>query len=490
MIRTVIQNRMFKSMYNLIIIIPLFFNYFLSIFSWKHIQCEINYHSNINMITQEIKLRRKVFHINKLIIGGGISGIFLGRQLKDKGDRNFLILEKDNHAMGLCRSFKMGNLYYDVGAHALHREAIVASRILSKYINTDNIYCQKRKAKVFAFNKLVSHPLQLHLYYLPFILKIRCLVGYFLRSRNEINNFYDWLLAMFGKSLCTLFLFPYNEKIWDTNLKNISTNWVNRVPSGTFRVLKGFMFGGDKNYSSNEYVCYPTTGGFAGLFTDIVEGLKDNIKLNSEVTNIDLQNKTVITRDGFTFEYNQLISTLPVDVFLLKLAVVKKQAILNSIKQLKKTSMCLVTFLTKKHFTDNQRVYIPDKRYFANRIVINSNSNHYMKSQNESIFSLEISYSNKESLPSNNEILTNCKILLKELGFIQKDEDVKEIKFDFVDYAYPIQTLYSASIIDSVNSFLSDYQCFSIGRFGSWNYSNIDGILKEVINLTEKTLHL
>ena len=39
-----------------------------------------------------------------LIIGGGITGVALGRQLQKRGIENFLILESSPHAGGLCRS--------------------------------------------------------------------------------------------------------------------------------------------------------------------------------------------------------------------------------------------------------------------------------------------------------------------------------------------------------------------------------------------------
>lgn len=117
---------------------------------------------------------KKTIKVDKLIIGGGISGIFLGLELKKRNDNNFLILEKEDRPGGLCRSFKIGSLYYDIGAHALHKKAIESSCELRQIIDIDKLHIQKRNAKVFIFDKLIPHPLQLHLFYAPIKVKLRC----------------------------------------------------------------------------------------------------------------------------------------------------------------------------------------------------------------------------------------------------------------------------------------------------------------------------
>jgi len=425
----------------------------------------------------------KIIKVDTLILGGGISGIFIGIEFLQKGLHDFLILEKEGLPGGLCRSFKIGSLYYDAGAHALHKKAIESSEKLQKIIDINELYCQKRNARVFIFERLIPHPLQLHLFYAPLWVKLKCFIGYLVRPRVASNDLSDWLQAKFGKQVCKYFLFPYNEKVWKTNLKNISVNWVSRVSSGSLKFLKGLFFSGDQNYNSNEYVCYPNIGGFENLFLGSIEKLRGNLIVNSEVVNINLDNKNVTMRDGRIYQYKNLISTLPVDLLVKKLIIKKNDKVINLADQLEKVSTCLVTFLTTKYSTSLQRIYVPDKKYLAQRVIINSNSSQYFKKQNESVFSIEISYKDKKDLPSEPAILINCKELLKDLGVIKKDNDVKEHKIDFFEYMYPTQTINLENIILEIKRYLGDYDCYTIGRFGSWNYANIDGILNEVTEL-------
>lgn len=426
--------------------------------------------------------------VDNLILGGGISGIFIGIEFLQRGWHDFLILEKEGRLGGLCRSFKIGSLYYDAGAHALHKKAIESSEKLQKIIDINKLYCQKRNARVFIFNKLIPHPFQLHLFYAPLQVKLKCLISYLVRPRAASKDLSSWLQTKFGKQVCKYFLFPYNEKVWKTNLKNISINWVSRVSSGSLKFLKGLFFGGDQNYSSNEYVCYPNGGGFEDLFADSAEKLCHNLIVNSEVINIDLDNKNVIMKDGKIYQYKSLISTLPIDLLVKKLVTKKNSEIINLVDQLEKVSTCLVTFLTTKNPTLLQRIYVPDKKYLVQRIIINSNSNQYLKKQNESVFSLEISYKDKKDLPPEPIIINNCKELLRDLGMIKEDGDVKEYKINFFEYMYPVQTINLENIILEVKKYLRGYNCYTAGRFGSWNYANIDGILNEVTELINQNL--
>lgn len=426
---------------------------------------------------------QKITHVNKLIIGCGASGLFFGSELLRSGENNFLILEKENRTGGLCRSFKIGSQYYDIGAHALHKKAIDDSEGLRREINVKNLYCQKRHAKVYIFNKLIPHPFQLHLYYAPLKIKLKCLVSYLVRNKRLATNLHDWLQSEFGNQVCKIFLFPYNEKAWKIDLKKISINWVKRVSSGPSKFFSGLLFAGDQNYNSNEYVCYPSNGGFENILSALSKKLTNKVVLNCEITSVDFKNKIVVTNSGCKYSYDFLISTLPVDLLIKKISTINDKKLLSLVNLLENVSTCLVTFLTNKKIAEEQRIYVPGNEYLAQRVIINSNSSHSLKSGNESVYSLEISYKNLKKLPSKNYIINNCEMLLKDLNLIDNNSDIKECRVEFFEYMYPTQTINLSSTIKKLKKELEELDCFSIGRFGSWNYANIDGIYEEINSL-------
>jgi len=427
-----------------------------------------------------------VIETDTLIIGGGASAIFVGLEFIKKGFSSFVILEKEDRPGGLCRSFQFGELYYDLGAHALHKQAISSSAELRETIDPNKLYCQKREAKVFIFDKLIPHPFQLHLFYAPMNIKLKCLFSYLIKKKITPGNLKEWLLSKFGKQVCEYFLFPYNEKAWRTNLNNISLNWVSRVSVGNSKFVKGLFLKGDKNYSSNEFVCYPSNGGFENLFSDGIKKLASFIRIDTEVIGVDLENKLVQVKDGVVYHYNKLISTVPIDILVTKLINPKDNEIIKLVSGLEKVSTCIVTFLTTKQLTNLQRVYVPEKKYLSQRITINSNSSGLFKEKSESLFSLEISYKKRNDLPTEDIIVSDCKKLLKDVGLVKFSNDIKDIKIEFLEYMYPTQTVGLDNIISQTKSFLQKHNCYTIGRFGSWNYANIDGILNEGIELIDK----
>ncbi|MEK9135112.1 MAG: FAD-dependent oxidoreductase [Patescibacteria group bacterium] len=413
-----------------------------------------------------------------LILGAGVSGIFCAKNLLNKRKKNLLVLEKENRAGGLCRSFKLGNLYYDIGAHALHKKTL-DKHDFAENINSQSVYCQTRKAKIYFMGKFIPHPFQLHLFYTPLKVKLKCFFDFLLKKKVPGENFKSWLYSNFGKSICDLFLIPYNEKIWRIDLARLSLNWISRVPVGMVKLLIGLLFPGKKNYSTNEYVCYPKVGGFENLFKKPIEDIQNYIIFDSEVVKLDLANKTAETKKGEQFSYEKIISTLPVDILIKKIINNPDRETLDLAEKLDKVSTCLATFLSAKSNTDLQRVYVPNNNYFSHRVIINSNSSDFLKQQQESLFSLEISYKDKTELPGENEIKENCINLLKDLGFIKEKADIKESRIEYFEYMYPAQTIGLEDAVVKIRKYLERFDCYTMGRFGSWSYSNIDGIFKE-----------
>lgn len=50
-----------------------------------------------------------------LILGGGPTGLTIANMLKQKKNNNFLVLEKESEAGGLCRSVKVDGTDFDIG---------------------------------------------------------------------------------------------------------------------------------------------------------------------------------------------------------------------------------------------------------------------------------------------------------------------------------------------------------------------------------------
>jgi protoporphyrinogen oxidase len=420
-----------------------------------------------------------------LIIGAGVSGLTIGCELKSCNKNNFLILEKESKAGGLCRSFPIGDSYYDIGAHALHGLA-KNKPIVERYINNDDLFIQKRRAYLFLFGSLIPHPIQYHLSYLPLLKRVRCLLKFLLRKTRKLDDFKSWLISYFGLGMCEVFLFDFNHKVWCTDLSKISTNWVERIPSSLSKIIYGTFRHNTSNYSSNEYVCYPKKGGFENILRNQINRVISRIEHNTEVKSIDLVNKIVKTSNNKSYKYRYLINTIPLDIFISCIQSPNIHTTLKTyIRNLKKVSITLLTFLIKKNMTTIQRVYVSERKYYTQRVIINSNSSSSLRSKNNTVISMEISYKDEQKI-SRELLVKNSIQLLQDLKFINNEKDILHKQYENFEYAYPIQTHKKDISVHKVKVKLEYYDCHTIGRFGDWDYANIDGIMKRCSELVNR----
>lgn len=129
----------------------------------------------------------------------------------------------------------------------------------------------------------------------------------FASRQGENKTLKEWVESSLGKYICEVFLFPYNEKVWQINPNKISTEQTERVPSNALRILQGILLSGNKNYVSNEYVCYPPKSDFERLLDKFLALNKNKVFLSNKVIPIDLEGKVVKLENGKKYGYKNLI---------------------------------------------------------------------------------------------------------------------------------------------------------------------------------------
>jgi protoporphyrinogen oxidase len=94
------------------------------------------------------------------ILGGGLSGISLAYFLQ-RNDRvdSIDILEKEHKPGGLCRSFDLNGLHYDIGPHIIFSKD---NDILELMINLlgENRNKIRRSNKIFYKDKFIKFPFE------------------------------------------------------------------------------------------------------------------------------------------------------------------------------------------------------------------------------------------------------------------------------------------------------------------------------------------
>jgi len=77
-------------------------------------------------------------------------------------------------------------------------------------------------------------------------------------------NFYDFCMKYFGKAISEKFMFPYNEKLWATDAKEMGIDWMGRfVPKINIKdlVQRTLMPRDSSDVGYNAHFYYPKIGG-------------------------------------------------------------------------------------------------------------------------------------------------------------------------------------------------------------------------------------
>ena len=414
---------------------------------------------------------------NKIVIlGAGLSGLSAAYNLKGRCE----VYEKNLQIGGLCRSISLDGFIFDYGPHILYTINPYAARLI-KHLLKGNFMSHKREAWIFhkKYSCYTSFPFQSHLYGLPKDVVKECILGLFeakmMSGKGDVpQNYHEWMDRTFGKGITKHLMVPYAKKIWTVLPSVMNYDWIERrVPQPDLEtILDGALGALDKRVGFNSDFWYPQKGGIYSLPEALAKRLK-RIYLNREVIEIDTKKKEIIFKTGQKASYNKLISSLPLPE-IVKLIKGVPRKILSSARDLKHNSILCVNLGVKRpHVSDKHWLYFYEKEFCFHRISFQMNFSPYTVPRGMSSISTEVAYSRYRKTSKGNIIdrviadLIKAKILNKDDEIVVSD--VRDIK-----YAYIIYDLDHRKNVGIIHSFLNKHSIYPCGRFGEWEYFNMD----------------
>ena len=415
---------------------------------------------------------------NNIIIGAGISGLSFGYFSK----KPFIIFEKENTVGGLCKSIKDNGFTFDYSGHFIHIKDKKIKSLIEKIIGK-KLLTVKRNSVILFDKKIIPFPFQANLYYLTEQQKQKCIKGIKNRKNIKIYDdmpFIDWAKAMFGNGITNYFMQPYNQKLWNYNLKKLTAAWTAPfVPKPTKESIISSAYNKNKQkYGYNSVFYYPHKNGCQAMIDGFYKKIKNNIITNTKVETIDLKNRKVYA-DGKYYFYDNIVSTQPLRELLLNIKDLPK-SISNLIKKLECTATRCINLGIKykknlpKMIKGVNWIYIPEKKYPFYRVGIYSNVTKCLVPKN--CYSLYIEMSDTKNCD-------NIIPLLKEIGIMNNDDEIISLNVIDMKYAYVIFNKERKKFLDIIFKFLKDNNIYCIGRYGCWEYSFIEKNIIDAKNL-------
>ena len=271
--------------------------------------------------------------IKVAILGGGVTGVTLAKELAKSSNFDIDLIEKASSLGGFHRNFEVGELKYDIGAFTFHKEHHLFKAfpgIIDLYQPIGNNF-----GSVVGKNNLDSYPCSLKGYIkyngLQSLIKT-CLEMPFSKllywQKNNIPAFVKYYI---GKSAYhKTGLKNYIERLYQVSDKKIDLQFANKRLSciketGSLRAILAKRFKNERGFlepAVMKSVYVRPKAGFNKIYSTFHETLVSSgvsVKLNSQITSI--RKITTGAKPQFEIEiqgekkiYDEVVSTIPIPV--------------------------------------------------------------------------------------------------------------------------------------------------------------------------------
>lgn len=421
------------------------------------------------------------------ILGGGLAGVSLAYHLNEKT----LILEKEQRAGGLMRSYDINGVTYDIGPHILFSKNKETLKKLTSFTKSHQL---KRSNRIFHKGILVKYPFENDLYALDQETREYCFKEFLNNPYKKFKNpqnMLQFFLTTFGEGITRTYLQPYNEKIWKFDPCYMDTQMVDRIPTPPKEdVIKSAHGKTTEGYTHQLYFSYPDSNGIETVIKGILAAKRLSIEHGVSIKRI-IKKKTgweIITNSN-SYECDRLINCMPVHELLKVLEIKGIEALKKIASRLNYNSIHICMLQVKRdNIGNNFALYFADKNTIFHRLSkLNYLGPNYKIGNNGATLMAEITFRPESYLATISPQNIKASVInnLCSHGLINKT-DVIDYKMKSFKYAYVIYDLDHRKNIDTILRALQNSNIESCGRFAEFEYLNMDGVIDHSVQLANK----
>ena len=393
-----------------------------------------------------------------LILGAGPAGLSFANRLLQNGERDFLLLEAEHEAGGLCRSVDVDGSALDIGGgHILDVRRPEVVKFLFAFMPRKEWNHFVRDTSIFVNGRYISHPFEANIWqfgidaqteYLSSIARAGCVTG-----KPKPEKFTDWITWKLGDRIAHDYMLPYNSKMFGSELENLGTYWLEKLPDVSFEdtIRSCLEHKPHAKQPGHAEFYYPIAHGYGELWRRMAAALDGRILYNQRVKSIDFSSRRVTTEKGADYCGQVIINTIPYKEFTDLHGM--PDELRQSISRLQHTSV-QVKYCPDNMDTQAQWIYYPDLSLSYHRIFVRHN------------------------------------VLLGSKGFWYETnaDRVEAPDGNFVylnNYAYPLNTIDKPAIMSRLLEWLRSQNVYGLGRWGEHQHYNSDLTVELGIKLAD-----
>jgi protoporphyrinogen oxidase len=414
-----------------------------------------------------------------VILGAGPTGLGAAYRLAELGHDNFVVLEARGQAGGLASSETSANGFiYDVGGHVLFSHFRYFDELFDRMLG--NEYQElMREAWVWVMDRFLPYPFQNNIKDLPREAVLKCVLGVLEAQKAEkkpYRTFEELIYGVFGAGIAEYFMMPYNFKVWAHPPSMLGTHWIGeRVPVVDFqRMLTNVILDRpDVSWGPNNTFKYPRHGGTGGLFLRVAATLEGRIRYDARAVGVDARRKRVLLADGSDEEYDDLISTVPIDR-LVETIPDAPASVREAAKLLLHSGSAIVGVGVRQPSPSTKCwMYFPESNSPYYRVTYLSNYSPEVVPDARTHYSLLAEVSRSEHKPVDLETVVESVIdgfVATKLLSPEDRKDIVDTHLIVREYTYPIPSVRRDDALSVLQPYLESRDIYSRGRFGAWKY--------------------
>ena len=384
-----------------------------------------------------------------LILGAGPAGLTVANKLMQKGITDFLVLEKESTAGGLCRSVDVDGSPFDIGGgHFLDVRRPQVNEFLFEYMPENEWDKYNRDSRIVVNGNIINHPIEANIWQMKIEDQVEYLKSIAIAGCNidtpMPETFVDWIYWKLGSKVAEDYMIPYNQKMFSKELNQLGTYWLEKLPNVSFEetllsCLEKKAYGTQPGHAQ---FYYPQKYGYGELWLRMANEIKNNIVYNQLVQGIDFTTNTIKTSDGEKYHAEIIITTIPWMEF--DEIIGMPDDVKESIGELKFSSI-QTEYFSENLDTSCQWIYFPDPKLPYHRILVRHNF-----------------------CPNSKGYWTETNS--ERIGMEEPNSNFKYMN----QYAYPLNTIRKPEIMKKLLSWSNRQNVIGLGRWGEHQHYNSD----------------
>jgi protoporphyrinogen oxidase/glycosyltransferase involved in cell wall biosynthesis len=244
---------------------------------------------------------------------------------------------------------------------------------------------------------------------------------------------------------------------------------IDRPPSNVAALRPGQPIGPDARFG------YPLRGGFQALMSAFVPHIKGTIELNADVVQVSPHQRTVTLADGRRYQYENLISTMPLPQLVAMIGDEAPDAVKQAAAGLQHGSVrCINIGVARAGLSDMHWIDFPQHTLF-DRVFMQGNVSPECNAPGGFGLTCEIRYSAQQPLPAQGAaLIERCVQDCIRVGLLRDDDVILVAHEVDLPYACVVRDEAREKNVATIRAWLEQHDILLAGRYAEWEDCNAD----------------